>query len=284
VAVADPQAAVTLPRLELDWAAPGALDSPAGPLGAAYGGSPRFPSSRADRPAVIANFVSTLDGVVSYATPEAAGGGEISGFFATDRFVMGLLRAHADAVLVGAGTVRAAPTERWTPADVFPAATDAYAGIRRAHGAAPQPMTVVLTSSADLDPVHPGLSDPDIPVLLAHTGEPAERGFAANVERLRVADAADLLKTLRRRGVELLLCEGGPHLMGELLRIDAIDELFLTVAPQIAGRDANHRRLPLVEGVAFGVDDAPWWRLRSLHRAQNHLFLRYARATTEEGA
>ena len=64
MAVADPQAAVTLPRLELDWAAPGALDSPAGPLGAAYGGSPRFPSSRPDRPAVIANFVSTLDGVV----------------------------------------------------------------------------------------------------------------------------------------------------------------------------------------------------------------------------
>jgi riboflavin biosynthesis pyrimidine reductase len=284
VAVAEPAAAVALPTLDLAWAAPGALDPATGPLVAAYGGAPRFAAPRPDRPTVIANFVSTLDGVVSYATPEAAGGGEISGFFATDRFVMGLLRTHADGVLVGAGTVRAAPTERWTPADVYPNAADAFAANRRDRHMSAEPMTVVLSSSADLQPGHPGLSDADVPVLLAHTGQAADRRFATNVERRQVAGAAHLLKVLRDRGVELLLCEGGPHLLGELLRIDAVDELFLTVAPQVAGRDAEHRRLALVEGAAFDVGDAPWWQLRSLHRAGNHLFLRYARATSERGA
>lgn len=73
---------------------------------------------RNDRPTVIANFVSTVDGVVAFDVIGSSGGGEISGFFAADRFVMGLLRAMADVVLVGAGTVRAAPTHEWTPRHV----------------------------------------------------------------------------------------------------------------------------------------------------------------------
>ena len=283
MAVAEAATSVRVPQLDLLWAAPGALDPATDPISVAYGGTPRFPEPRTHRPAVLANFVSTLDGVVSYATPEAAGGGEISGFCETDRFVMGMLRAHADAVLIGAGTVRAAPGERWTPADVYADAADGFAAIRRSRGLPNEPTTVVMSSSADLDPSHPGLSDPEIPVLLAHAEPAVSREYAPSVQLVEVADASNLLSRLRERGAAVVLCEGGPHLLGELLSEGAVDELYLTVAPQIAGRTKDLHRLALVEGTAFGVDDAPWWRLLTIHRAGEHLFLRYARRPSREG-
>ena len=72
-----------------------------------YGGDLCFPPAPASRPYVVANFVSTLDGVVSFNIPGQSGGVQISGSNDADRFIMGLLRASADAVLVGAGTVGA---------------------------------------------------------------------------------------------------------------------------------------------------------------------------------
>jgi hypothetical protein len=71
----------------------------------AYGGDLWFPPSRSQRPYVIGNFVSTVDGVVSYEIAGESGGGNISGFDESDRFIMGLLRASADAVMVGSGTL-----------------------------------------------------------------------------------------------------------------------------------------------------------------------------------
>src|SRR3954447_24032099 len=69
-----------------------------------YSGDLRFPA-HSDQTYVIGNFVSTLDGVVSFEIPGESGGGEISGFNKGDRFIMGLLRASADAIVVGAGTL-----------------------------------------------------------------------------------------------------------------------------------------------------------------------------------
>src|SRR5687768_17578125 len=85
------------PLITFDAAAdPGAVRG--GPLPQrlhkAYGSDLVIPL-RLDRPTVISNFVSTIDGVVSYNNADAAGGGEISGFFKPDTFVMGLLRSHA---------------------------------------------------------------------------------------------------------------------------------------------------------------------------------------------
>src|SRR5215203_5322293 len=70
-----------------------------------YSGDLQFPA-HSDQTYVIGNFVSTLDGVVSFQIPGKSGGGDISGSNAADRFIMGLLRASADAVIVGAGTLR----------------------------------------------------------------------------------------------------------------------------------------------------------------------------------
>src|ERR1700686_5286480 len=66
----------------------------------------RMPLPRS-RPHVFSNFVTTLDGVVSLNVKGHASGGDISGFSVQDRMVMGLLRAVADVVIVGSGTLRA---------------------------------------------------------------------------------------------------------------------------------------------------------------------------------
>ena len=240
---------------------------------------------RHDRPTIVANFVSTIDGVVAFDTAGQSGGGEVSGFADSDRFVMGLLRAMADVVLVGAGTVRAAPGHEWTARHVRPASTAAYAEWRAALGIArPQPTTIVATGRGDLDPGHPGLSAPDVPVIVATTragaGRLGSERLGANA-RLEIVDdgdsvtAQDLLEIARTAGAGLVLCEGGPHLIGDLLRAGLLDELFLTVAPQIAGRDVGAERFSLAEGIAFDVAGAPWGRLGSVRRSDDHLFLRY---------
>jgi riboflavin biosynthesis pyrimidine reductase len=276
------------PALQPIWALPltgdeAAAAGPGLPLG--YARRLRFPR-HAGRPTVIANFVATLDGVVSYADADADAGGEVSGFSSADRMVMGLLRAHADAVLVGAGTVRAAPRDAWTPDSIFPPAAFEYATIRRRRGIAPQPATVVVTAGGGIDLQHPGFAA-GAPVLVITTpdGEARLGRPPANVEIVarhgpRVA-ADDLLATLHDRGNRLVLCEGGPQLLAALLSADRVDELFLTVAPQIAGRSSAVPRPALVEGLAFHAADAPWWQLLSIDRAGSHLFLRYRRERDE---
>jgi riboflavin biosynthesis pyrimidine reductase len=76
------------------------------------------------------------------------------------------------------------------------------------------------------------------------------------------------------RGARLILTEGGPHVLGDFVRGGLLDELFLTLAPQVVGRDAAGR-LGLVEGLALPPADARWHELVSLRRSADHLFLRY---------
>ena len=114
-------------------------------------GALAFPP-HAGRPYVIANFVSSLDGVVSLdAQRRGAGGGEISGRNRHDRLLMGLLRAAADAVVVGAGTLQAEPRHRWTPEAVCPDFADAFAELRLRLGKPRPPLTAIVTASSRLD-------------------------------------------------------------------------------------------------------------------------------------
>ena len=82
-------------------------------------GSFRVPRA-GSRPYIFSNFVTTLDGVVSLRTRGHAAGGDISGFNAQDRMVMGLLRAVADVVIVGSGTLAADSRQIWTPEAICP--------------------------------------------------------------------------------------------------------------------------------------------------------------------
>lgn len=235
------------------------------------------------RPTVVANFVTTLDGVIAFDPAAGLGGGAVSGYFEPDRFVMGLLRSLADMVVVGAGTLRSDNHGRWVAASVHPVSAADTKLVRAGLGLAPNPTTVVVTASGELDPAHPGLSDPSIPVLIVttHQGEArlAREDLAADVQVVVAGDdrvdASALIEALGERGAALVLCEGGPHLITDLIGAQLVDELFLTTAPQLAGRAQGANRLSLVEGRAFAVDEAPWASLVDLRVAGDHLFSRY---------
>ena len=117
-----------------------------------------------------------------------------------------------------------------------------------------------------LDPSHPGLSAPDVPVIVATTKVGATRlgstRLASNV-RVETAGVGDrvaaprLLEIAGSIGARLALCEGGHHLIGDLVDAGLLDALFLTMAPQIAGRDDRTPRLGLVRGTTFTVAGAP---------------------------
>ena len=287
-----PESTMTDPRMPLDvladtpsWGEADAKTRGAGmpaELERRYGGVLSVPL-RPDRPTVIANFVSTIDGIVAFGGGELSGGGLISGFHEPDRFVMGLLRALADLVVVGAGTLRGSSEHRWIAEHVHPASADAFTAWRAEMGLVPRPTTVIVTGSGDIPVDHSGLNDPTVPVVIVTTPPGAERVHRAGVadhvsiEVIRSSGpitGADLAALGGRLGARVMLTEGGPHLLGGFVGSGVLDELFLTLAPQIVGRGATER-LGLVEGVSLAPSDTRWFELASVRRSTHHLFMRY---------
>lgn len=257
-----------------------------------YDGDLRFPESPANRPYVIGNFVSTLDGIISFAVPGMAGGGEISGNDSTDRFIMGLLRASADAVMVGSGTLHAtSPKHLWIADSVYAGAKELYAAYRKdVLGKSERPYNVIVTGSGALDLNRRLFQSGEAPVRILTTGRGAERlrstGSASlpNTEVLildtsggAIAPAAMVNALYTTCGVRLLLHEGGPTLYGEFIAAGLVDELFLTLAPQIAGSKPEQPRPTMVWGTEFLPGTAPWVRIVSAKQSGDHLYLRYAR-------
>src|SRR5262249_30671195 len=118
-------------------------------LASLYGGTLGF-----DEPRVFANFVETADGVV--AIPSIPLSNKlIADGSAADRFVMGLLRACADAVVVGSGTMASSPRGLWTAEQAYPDAAAAYAELRARLGRPTEVEVAVLTASGGADPAHP---------------------------------------------------------------------------------------------------------------------------------
>jgi riboflavin biosynthesis pyrimidine reductase len=227
-------------------ASPDALQVPlGGALEALYGGGLAL---RAE--CVYSNFVSSLDGVVVLAG--AASGQAISGRSEGDRFVMGLLRACADCVLIGAQTFRDDRGHLWTPDYIYPPGAGEFSALRAALGLAPRPQLVVLSASGDVD-----LEEPARPLVL---------------EGAR--PVAGVLAELRARGWRRVLCEGGPRVMGQLLVEGLLDDAFLTLSPVLAGRDRQWRA-GMVGGVELLPEHGVWARLAGVRRQGSHLFLRY---------
>jgi len=258
-------------------------------LEARYGG-PLEISIRPDRPTLLINFVSTIDGVVALGAGETAGGGVISGYFEPDRFVMALLRATADVLLVGAGTIAGSSSTDWTAEHLQPDFASAIRQWRRDLGLAPWPTTVIVTGSGDVRLGRRGVDDPALPVLFATTpaGERRlrEQGLPPHVTVDVVGSGNrvmpdELASFLDRYHGKVVLSEGGPHLVGSLVAADRVDEIFLTLAPQVIGRDDD--RLGLAEGVGLMPAEAHWQELASAKRAGDHLFLRYRRRALAAG-
>jgi riboflavin biosynthesis pyrimidine reductase len=237
-----------------------------------------------DEPLVYTNFVATIDGVV--AVPAVPRSNAVIAMGSDgDRFVMGLLRAFADCVLIGAGTLAASPTGTWLAERVFPQAEAEFAELRRARGRPPRPEVAIVTGQGSIDVDHPVLGSRAV-VLTSDGGVrrldgrlPPETdlvslGPSAQLAMTRVVD------TLRDRGHRLILSEAGPHTFGGLLQAEVVDELFLTVSPLVAGSHGAESVFGLVESARLlppGVDA----RLLSIRRHRQHLFLRYAFGVTD---
>lgn len=255
-------------------------------LRAIYGGDWRIPAPPADRPYTFTNFVVSHDGRISFDEPGHAGGGDVSRSAPHDRWLMALIRARADAIITGGGTLRAARKHTWLPWTTFPAAQARLAALREAEGRAPLPLLVVLSGSGALPADAAALRVPGQPVLVATTaaGEARARAALAELPHIAyyIADGpkvalAPLLAALRSDyGVGALLSEGGALVYGELLAARLIDEAFTTASPVVVGNRPPPAppRPALVEGVAFSPADPPRLRLLSLRRHSDYLFQR----------
>lgn len=240
------------------------------PLAALYGGAGlALPDD-----VLYANFISSLDGVVSLAAPRGSGP-TIRGRCDADRFVMGLLRWLADAVIVGAGTLRADGDHPWTSAFIDRERADAYRALGRGR-----PRLVVVTASGDVSPSTPALAEGAL-VLTTDAGAGRLRGRLPAACAVRALGGGSiggtaLVAAVRAEGHRRLLTEGGPTLLGRLAAGGVLDELFLTLSPVLAGRRSGDGRMGLLEGVRLLPDAGRWARLRSARAAGSHLFLRYA--------
>jgi riboflavin-specific deaminase-like protein len=214
----------------------------------------------AERPHLFTNFAATVDG-------HATIGGR-SGEIGTDADTEMLmaLRASADAVMVGAGTLRAERYGRLLP--------DPQArSLRERRGRSPDPLAVVISNRLAL-PWDAGLFTSGggrVIVFTASDEEPPET--ATPVQVVRRAGAVDLREALEHlreeRGIRALLCEGGPRLHGDLLAEGLVDELFVTLGPRVAGGEGPR----IVEGLESGPLDL---ELRWLLQEGDELFTRYA--------
>jgi riboflavin biosynthesis pyrimidine reductase len=182
---------------------------------------------------VRANMVASADGA-------ATAGGKSEGISGeADKRIFGVLRALADVILVGAGTVR---TEQYRPAKV----REQYKAARAAAGQAPTAAIAVVSRSLDLDWTMPLFTSPTVPTIVLTCSEAPQEGVDAATEAgveviaagLSTVDLGLAVDRLAERGMGRILCEGGPHLLAQLVAAGKLDELCLSVAPQLRSGDA----------------------------------------------
>lgn len=252
---------------------------------AVYGGDWRLPAP-GPTPYVYVNFCMSRDGRVSFSEPNHMGGGDVSDFDGRDQWLMGLLRARADAVMIGDGSLKAEPDYVMTSAAICPADAPAFAALREAEGRQPEPVHVVVSADGDV-PWHaeifrrPGtevvvVTTERAPVSIYRASEACVAAVAVLVVGDERADIAGVARVLAGRwGVRTIVCEGGPRLYGAMLREGLVVDEFLTVSPLLLGDDdLGMRRPSLVEGVRFPSGGAPRSRLLSVRAGGDHLYLR----------
>jgi riboflavin biosynthesis pyrimidine reductase len=213
-----------------------------------------------ERPYVIANFVASADGSATLDGVSGALGDD------GDHEMFHGLREQVDAVLAGTGTLSAEHYGRLVR-------TPERVERRLAHGLAPNPLLCIITRSGVIPDI-PLLEDPESSVIV-YTGAPVEITARAEVEVVPV-DPAELtpltaLRHLRaERGIRSVLCEGGPTLFDALLQPRAVDELFLTLTPKLAGGGPG-LRITAGSPLATPAELIPEWVLER----SGSLFLRY---------
>ena len=240
----------------------------------------RMPA-RPNRPHVYANFVASVDGIVAVDPPRGTGG-EISGGNRHDRALMGILRAIADAVIIGAGNLRAEGDHVWTGERICPELAVPYARLRAAMGKGDPPLQVVVSGSGDLDLSRAVFSGEAPSVVVTTAAGAARLARQRSAVRVVVPDPgagwislAAILEAVELGPGALVLVESGPTATTRFLAEASVDELFLTRSPFIVGRSGGTPTLALVEGRYFRPGTLSG-RLVSARRSGDFLFLRYA--------
>lgn len=257
-----------------------------------------FPEPPPDRPWVYSNFVQSLDGITSFLGKHFAGS-DISQSI-DDRWLMDVLRAHADCVLTGASTLLEERNARGANSRgiVFRVVDPLVQHLRHELGRGRE-RNIIASGRGNLawrdlklfdgDQVEPGIVTTELGVknlgrlpshvLLVIAGGGPEIDLPLALRQLR--EAFD---------IRYLLCEGGPTLYGSLARADLIDEKFVTISPVEVGQQVpeeqerlpHETRLDLVRPTTFGgpgfiKSTATWWRWISSRRIGDHEFNRYRR-------
>lgn len=251
-------------------------------------GFPEHPN--ADRPYITSNLVMALDGKASFRELKGRAGGNIVSRSADDRWLMDFYRAHHDAQLIGASTLREELGVDGESLD-YGIDDEELRAYRRNILKLGLQKVIVLTGSGNLDLSAPLFSSQRVEpwILTSAEGEKTLRAqlnaSAQNVTikiisvgpggHIDVAAAVQLLR--REHGIRTLLCEGGPNLYSELLKNKFMDEDFRTIAFQVVGKST----IPSIErptaygDVSYTPETAPWFRLISMHYAPPyHAFLR----------
>src|SRR4051794_19198859 len=216
-------------------------------------------AAHSNRPYLVLNFVTTLDGRATIDGKSGPIGSE------TDTEMLQRLRTRVDAVMIGAGTMRA---ERYGRIVSDPQLR-AY---RERTGLAHDPLAVIVSNRLEL-PWDAGLFTDGggrVVIFTASETEPPET--ATPVKVVRHPDGVELDRALEwlltEHEVKSVLCEGGPTLHGRLREGGLADELFLTIAPKIAGGEGPR----VLEGALPDIDKV---ELAWLLERDGELFARY---------
>jgi riboflavin-specific deaminase-like protein len=183
-------------------------------------------AAHAERPYAVTNFALTVDGRATISGRSGAIGTD------TDTAMLVGLRTRVDALMIGAGTMRA---ERYGRV-----VGDPQKRARRERQGLPHdPLMVIVSARLDLPWDAPLFTDGGGRVLVFTSSEVEAPETATPVRVVRHEGAVDLTEAMRylrqERGIRGLLCEGGPHLHGQLIAAGLVDELFITTAPKLGG-------------------------------------------------
>jgi len=288
-------------QILFDEAEPSAIEDPVFELYGNFG----FPAERGKRPWTYANFVQSMDGIASFKGKHASGGDIAQSL--EDKWLMNLLRAHADAVIMGMNTLveetRNLPRLNGGRGPVYQTEVEELRGLRKKLGKGREKV-IFATDSATIDPAAYRIFDGDeVDAFVLTTAAGAGRLSGKRVQTLVTGpqDTVDLpaaMEMLREEfGIDLLLCEGGPTLYGNMSRAGLIDEKFVTVSPIEIGllvppeqepSEAEKQRPPRERPTTFTAsgftwDNVPWWRWMSSRRVGSHEFNRYRREMRSGG-
>ncbi|MEM7273604.1 MAG: pyrimidine reductase family protein [Actinomycetota bacterium] len=212
------------------------------------------------------NMIASADG----GTAVDGVSGQLGG--AGDKAVFAALRSVADAILVGASTVR---EERYRP----PTQSEAVVAERTGRGQAAHPRLAVVTRSLRLETDLPLFDDEaNRPLILTAASAPAERR-AELADRAEIVEAGDdgvdpaaAVAALAERGLTSILSEGGPSLNGQLIEAGLVDEWNLSLSPHLLGGDSRRTAVgPVSAGPPAGM------QLRRVWTDDDFLFCRWVR-------